>query len=217
MTLGLGKCPVCREPLSYDAKLCPHCGHPFDRYGSFEGYLLAMQVERERREAEKKRIRRQEVFHRFLFIAALILVLACIAAAYFLFRSSGHSSPSTGSTKGANTIIQMPTSASSTAETTIQQYYDDVNRQNYQAAYDMWDKQGESLADFQKGYSHTKSDTLIFGDVVSQPDGTTKVFVTVIATELISGVTRQSTYKGYYIVGQRGNDWKILNGTLSRA
>jgi len=115
-------------------------------------------------------------------------------------------------------MIVMPSSTptASVAEATIQHYYDDINSQNYQAAYTMWYEQRESLTDFQNGYSHTKQDTLTFGDVAPQTDGTTKVSVIVVAIELTSsGTTRQSTYKGYYIVGQRGNTWKILDGTLS--
>lgn len=215
MQIGLGKCPACRESLSYEARLCPHCGQPFDRYGSFGGYLLAMEREQERREAERERIRRQEALHRLLFILATIVVVVIIIAAFLLFHGGG--SGFLGATGlDAGGAVQTPTPVTVTAKNTIQHYYDDVNNQNYVDAYYTWDRQGESLADFQSGYSNTKHDGLVFGDVVSQADGTVKVNVTIYATELTaSGGTRLSTYKGYYIMGKRGNEWKILYGTLN--
>lgn len=217
MQIGLGRCPACREPLSYEAKLCPHCGQPFDRYGSFEGYILAMERERERREAESERIRRQEALHRLLFVLTLIVVVVIIIAAFLLFHGGGSGFLGTTGLDAGN-AVPTPTPLSVTAKNTIQQYYDDVNSKNYLAAYTMWDTHGESLAKFQSGYSHTKQDGLVFGDIKPLADGTIKVFVTINATELTpSGGARLSIYKGYYIVGKRGNQWKILGGILNRA
>ena len=213
MTIGLGTCPACKESLSYEARLCPHCGHPFDSYGSFKGYLRHMDEQKK----EKERKRKQKSFRHFLIF---LLILIVLGGAIYLCSIAGRASPTTKSAGSGSGLIVMPSptpTAASQATMTIQHYYDDVNSQNYPVAYYMWDKQGESLADFQSGYSNTKHDGLAFGDIVSQADGTVKVNVTVYATEsTASGGTRLSTYKGYYIVVKRGNEWKILDGILSR-
>lgn len=230
--MSLGPCPECKKSISHRARTCPECGYPFEDYGSFGGYLVAMREEQIRRKLAEKRLRQQRLFRTITFFIIILLILAVLILLWYATQHSsfGATNPiHVGSTPSASTATQTSSSpspvstvstvvATSAAETTIQQYYDDVNSQNYQAAYTMWASQQESLAKFQSGYSNTRQDILTFGDTVSQTDGSTKVLVTVVATELTSsGGTVQSTYKGYYIVGQRGGEWKILDGTLSLA
>lgn len=212
MTIGLSKCPACKEQLSSEAKWCPHCGHPFDSHGSLKGYLKAMN---EQKIADERK-RKQASFRRFITV---LLILIILGVAIYLCSTAGRASPTTMSPGSGSEMIVMPSptpTAASQATTTIQQYYEDVNSKNYVAAYNMWDRQGESLATFQGGYSHTKYDGLVFGDTALQADGTIEVNVTVDATEsTASGGTHLSVYKGYYIVGKRGNVWKLLNGVLN--
>lgn len=212
--MTLGECPACQGILAYSAWACPHCGHRFDNYGSFGGYLTAMKEQQEQREAEEARRRAKKTFGVFMFFVVALLILGVII---LLWYTSQHVSLGSANAAGGGSIVPTP-SPTSPAETTIQHYYNDINNRDYQDAANLWYPQTASLANFQNGYSHTKHDTLTFGDTVLQADGTTKVLVTVVATELTSsGGTRQSTYKGYYIVGQRGSEWKILNGTLNPA
>ena len=219
MIIHLGECPVCEQPLSYEARLCPHCGQPFDKYGSFGDFVVAEQEERERREAEETQRRAKKTFNVILFFVVTLLILVVVILLWYIIQYGSLGSANASSGQGHSTVqTPPPTPTASPAETPIQQYYNDINNRDYQDAANLWYPQTQSLANFQSGYSHTKHDGLVFGDIKTQTDGTIKVFVTVYATELTpSGGTRLSTYKGYYIVGQRGGEWKILNGTLSLA
>lgn len=105
------------------------------------------------------------------------------------------------------------------AQAVVTQYYDDVNNKNYEGAYNLWQtstKPSPTLADFIKGYQNTLRDDLSITQTTQLNDGTVQVFVTLVATEQTSGGSTQSTYKGYYIVGQQGGTWKIQSGQLSK-
>jgi hypothetical protein len=110
--------------------------------------------------------------------------------------------------------------AAQQAQAVVQQYYDDINSQHYGAAYNLWKKtsQTPTLQEFRNGYRDTVHDDITLNNVAVQDDGTVRVSVTVVATERVRvGVTRRSTYTGYYIVGQQNGTWKIWQGRLNPA
>ncbi len=153
-----------------------------------------------------------------LVIILLGLLLILVAMALFILQRNGVIGAS-GS--GGNTATVTTTSATpeQQAQAFIQQYYDNVNKKDYPAAYNMWkdDPQKPTLANFENGYSNTIHDSVAFANVAAQSDGSVKVPVTVAATEkTATGGTTISTYKGFYIVGQQNNGWKILQGTLNK-
>ena len=110
--------------------------------------------------------------------------------------------------------------ATQQAQAVVQQYYDDINSRHYMAAYDLWKHtpQTQTFLEFKTGYVDTVHDDITFNSVTPQDNGTVRVSVTVVATERVQvGVTRQSTYTGYYIVGQQNAIWKIWQGSLNPA
>lgn len=114
----------------------------------------------------------------------------------------------------------LPPSTTQQARAVVQQYYDDINSRRYKAAYDLLrdTPQKRPFVAFRDGYKYTEHDNVTFGEITAQNDGTVKVLVTLMATErALSGGTRQSTYKGYYIVAQQGGTWKIFDGQLNLA
>jgi len=124
---------------------------------------------------------------------------------------------------GSNNDISTPTTAATSTTPTaaqqgqglIQEYYNDVNAQNYQAAYNLWKNSQQTFQDFKNGYKNTLHDTITFGDPVVQSDGTVKVTVTVVATQKTASGTQHTTYQGYYLVEQQSdNSWKIIGGKL---
>jgi hypothetical protein len=110
-----------------------------------------------------------------------------------------------------------PTTATTQqAQATIQQYYNDINTQDYQDAYNLWVNNPDNYTHFKQGFAHTHHDAITLGDAVAQVAGTIQVNLTIQATEDASGGgTQISTYTGYYTVGQQADgSWKIINGQL---
>ena len=68
------------------------------------------------------------------------------------------------------------------------------------------------------GYANTEHDNLTAGTVTALSDGTFNVPATVVATEdnVPGPGTHQSTYQGYYIVGQENGTLKILSANFSK-
>jgi serine/threonine protein kinase len=102
----------------------------------------------------------------------------------------------------------------------VQQFYDDVNRQDYPAAYVLWGnafRQQRSYYDFVQGYTGTKHNALTFGTILPQPDGTVVVPVTITATEETPSGMRETVYNGTYVVGQEQGLWKLQSGRLQQS
>jgi hypothetical protein len=123
-----------------------------------------------------------------------------------------------------STPTPTPTSTltpSQQAAVVVQNYYDDINNHNYQAAYNLLGSQFKSTHpynQFASGYSNTVHDNLTTGTVTTRSDGTFNVPSTIVATENnTSGPgTHQSTYQGFYIVGQENGSLKILSAQFSQ-
>lgn len=120
------------------------------------------------------------------------------------------------------TPIVSPTalSASDHVRSVMNEYYSDINTQNYQGAYNLWGNNFQSthlFTDFEAGYAHTRHDDLTINSLTPVADGTMSVDITIKATEdATNGGTVVSTYHGIYIVGQENGNWKILSGTFQK-
>ena len=105
------------------------------------------------------------------------------------------------------------------ARIVMQQYYDNINKQDYREAYNLWGSAFQathSYNDFAAGYVHTKHDALTINKLTPQADGTVRTDITIVATEDSGSGTIQSTYQGTYIVGQENGAWKILRGNFQK-
>lgn len=156
-------------------------------------------------------------------VAGLLLILfgmLLILGALILFTLRHQLiSSTTGVSGGTNTTTTITTTAATPAEqakAVINQHYTDINNHDYQAAYQLWRHNPNTLVGFQKGYAHTRYVAWTISDIVAQSDGTEKVFITLNATEdnLSGQGTHHSTYKGYYIVGSVNGTWLIFSGQL---
>jgi len=147
-------------------------------------------------------------------LLGLLLILSAVVL--FVLQHNGFfgaSSSSSGTSGGAT-----PSVASQQAQAIVQQYYDDINKRDFQSAYALWKNSPQSFTAFKNGFANTQQDTITIGDTAEQSDGTVKVTVTVNATEKANSGTKQSAYNGYYIVGQQSDGtWKILQGNLNPA
>ena len=172
----------------------------------------------------------------WLVLIALFLVLALITGGVFVIKGAFatqqppatptpvvHTTPTiTPTATSAPSPTPTPTlSPSQQATAVVQNYYDDINNHNYQAAYNLLGSNFQSshpYNQFASGYANTVHDNLTTGTVTAQSDGTFNVPATVIATENnTSGQgTHQSTYQGYYIVGQVNGTLKILSANISQ-
>ena len=121
------------------------------------------------------------------------------------------------------TPIVTPTvlTASDHARAVMNNYYNDINTQNYQGAYNLWGNDFQSthkLSDFEAGYAHTHHDDLTINSLTPLADGTISADITIKATEDDSTGTGTviSVYHGIYIVGQENGVWKILSGNFQK-
>ena len=162
-----------------------------------------------------------------ILVIVLIVALMAVTVMFFALGSNpfaglfGHNSTPTAQTTPnaptAGATTQTTATPTQQAQATVQQYYTDINAQNYQDAYYLWVNNTDTYNHFVQGFAHTHHDDIILGDAIPQTDGTVQVNLTVQATEDASGGgTQVSTYKGYYTVGQQADgSWKIINGQLA--
>jgi serine/threonine protein kinase len=168
----------------------------------------------------------------WLMLIVLFLVLAVITGGIFVIKGAfaTQQPPATPTPIAASTPTATPTSTptatptltpSQQATVEVQNFYDDINNRNYQAAYSLLGSQFQSSQpydQFTSGYAHTEHDNLTTGAVTALSDGTFNVPATVVATEdnVPGPGTHQSTYQGYYIVGQENGTLKILSANFSK-
>lgn len=100
------------------------------------------------------------------------------------------------------------------AQSVIDRYYTAINSKDYQTAYNLWLNYPDSYQNFANGFANTSHDGYTFGNVVQQSDGKVQVDITIIAT---STSYQQTTYQGYYIVGQQPDgSWKITSAKIHK-
>lgn len=108
-----------------------------------------------------------------------------------------------------------PSSPAQIAQAVVQQYYDDINNRDYQAAYNLRqfsDQGNQGYNGFVNGYANTIHVDVTFGDITPLSDGTVQVWVTLNSLNSTSSGNVTITYRGYYIVGPDNGTWKILKG-----
>ncbi len=155
---------------------------------------------------------------RFTSLVLVLLGILLLLIAVVLFVIQRTNTPAGTTPTGTPTAITSTTSNTHSGQQIIQQYYDAINMQNYQEAYNLWKTPPQSFAQFRSGFQHTKHDNVTFGNVTQQSDGTVQVTVTVSATEETQqNGTQQSTYTGYYTTSkQNDNFWKITAAVLEK-
>jgi hypothetical protein len=113
-----------------------------------------------------------------------------------------------------------PPTPSQQARALVQQYYDDINKRDYHAAYNLWGRDPQhpppTYDQFASGYANTQHDDITFGVITPNADGTVTVDLTILATETTSTGTQVSTFQGSYIVGQQDGAWKLLRSSFSK-
>ena len=142
-----------------------------------------------------------------LVLILFVLLLASGAIAVYLFIIRPSTPP--------------PPTPSQQAQVVLQQFYDNLNKRDYQSAYNLLGQkfqQGQSFSNFAGGYAHTQHDAITFDSITPLTDGTVRVAMTINATEDAASGTgvQHSVYKGSYIVGKENGTWKILSGNLNK-
>ena len=105
------------------------------------------------------------------------------------------------------------------AQGVVQKYYDDINQTDYQAAYQIWGSDYQSLnpyAQWASGYTMTRHVDLTFDGTIQLGDGVFKVAVTINSTEGTGSGLVTSTYSGSYILGQENGNWKFLTASFQK-
>ena len=149
-----------------------------------------------------------------LLIVLFLLLVALATVVVFAARPGLLKGP-----LGNNATPTVATTPTDQARSVIQQYYNDINNRDYQAAYNLWGsdyQRTNSFSDFSAGYAHTRHDDVTINSLTALSDGTVRADITIVATEETASGTVTSTYQGTYIIGQENGTWKFLSGTFQK-
>jgi serine/threonine-protein kinase len=106
---------------------------------------------------------------------------------------------------------QGPTPAQH-AQGVVERFYQHINARDYTAAYalEKTNSGQGSYCSLVDGYKLTEHDEVTYNGVTKLPDGTFKVAITIVATELFAKGTVKTTYVGYEVVDP--GTWQIKSG-----
>ncbi len=101
------------------------------------------------------------------------------------------------------------------AKTIIQNFYNDINKKDYQSAYNLT-KNGfsQKYKTFAYKFTNTEHDDLLFNSIKQISDKTIQVIVTVKAKEKSPAGEHISIYNYIYIIDLEQGNYKILTGYL---
>ncbi len=163
-----------------------------------------------------------------LVVALVLIAIALIAGGgIFLALAKGGTTPQANKPTPTATTGMTPTAGITptpsptevvldpdTASALVEQFYADINAQDYDDAYNLlspqW-QQTQSKQNFIDGFQNTVKDTLTVLGAADQSDGTVKVNVTLQA-ENTDGTT---DYAGYYLVIEENGQLLLLKGDLN--
>jgi hypothetical protein len=120
---------------------------------------------------------------------------------------------------GATASVKAATWQNETAQDVVAAYYYNINAKDYYSAYLLWGRNFQSThsySAFAGGFADTVSDDINIHSTSQQANGTTRVDVTLYATEAVAAGTRISTYQGWYIVGPEDGVLKLLSANIWR-
>jgi len=98
------------------------------------------------------------------------------------------------------------------AQGVVEQFYQHINARDYADAYKLLKTNSaqDGYCSLVNGYMLTEHDGVTYNGVTTLPDGTFKVAVTIVATELFATGTVKTTYDGYEVVDP--GMWQIKSG-----
>jgi flagellar basal body-associated protein FliL len=136
--------------------------------------------------------------------------------------------PTTAPTNAPTTQSMTPTTAPTSAPTqtpsqaasaVLVQYYQDVNAQDYQDAWNLWGSayhNSTTYSQYAAGYANTVHDTLTINSTTTNADGTVTADVSLTADESTNSGPVTSTYQGTYTIGIENGSWKLLKASLQK-
>src|SRR5262249_38676597 len=100
------------------------------------------------------------------------------------------------------------------AQEVVEKYYQSINAWDYTDAYKLLKTNSgqDGYCSLVDGYMPTEHDDVTYKGVSKLPDGTFKVAITIVATELLATGTVKTTYAGYELVDP--GTWQINGGQL---
>ncbi len=129
--------------------------------------------------------------------------------------SQTHATPiASATTTPAVTATSSNASSTEQAKRVVQQYYQAINDKKYRDAYNLTSpdfQQKISYAQFVAGYKNTVRDDITFDKVVTNPDGSVDITITIRAQEQKDTATANGTYSWSSTVVQRNATWQLTN------
>ncbi len=168
---------------------------------------------------------------RMLLVTFLLFLLVAVMTAAVIIgpnrvlqmvrggRVISQTTPALLSSEVPTLIVPTPTTSLSPtpeqqAQSVIDRYYTAINSKDYQTAYNLWINNPESYQKFANGFADTSHDDYTFGSILPQRDGSVQLYISLSA---VSTTSQQSTYKGYFIVGQQlDGSWKITSARIHK-
>ena len=154
-----------------------------------------------------------------VLLAILFVLLLLLGATAALVLKPSLLQGFLGNPTATPVSTQSALSPSDQARAVMIKYYNDINAQDYQGAYNLWGTAYQNqnpYSGFAAGYAHTRHDDLTINTLTPLSDGTVSVNITIDATEDTTSGIVHSIYNGTYIVGQEQGTWKLLSGTFHK-
>jgi hypothetical protein len=104
------------------------------------------------------------------------------------------------------------------ARQVVRSYYDNINQQKFQEAYNLWGRAYQhsyTFEQFAAGFVTTQHDDIVIQKSDQLQDGNVQVEIILYATDKQNAGSIISAYQGDYIVGPEDGAWKLMKSTLA--
>jgi serine/threonine protein kinase len=141
----------------------------------------------------------------------MLFALVLVAALAFSGMILANAQISKGQQQPTSTPTPTP---SQQVQTAVQQYYNDINNHDYQAAYKLLVT--SDYCAFIDDYAHTLHDDITFNSITLLTDGTYNAEITITARENLSWGILLTTYSANHVVQKVNGTWKLLPGGITK-
>jgi serine/threonine protein kinase len=142
---------------------------------------------------------------------SMLFALVLVAALAFSGMILANAQISKDQRQSTSTPTSTP---SQQVQTAVQQYYNDINNHDYQAAYKLL--VASDYCTFIDDYAHTLHDDITFNSITLLPDGTYNAELTITARENLPPGILLTTYSANHVVQKENGIWKLLPGSLNK-
>jgi serine/threonine protein kinase len=157
-----------------------------------------------------------------LCICVLLLSIGLFASSGVLRRAQASApylaSPTMVPQKKSQALLSRLRSPDRQAQQVVRLYYNDIDQQQYQAAYNLWSSAYQStysFSQFSQGFVTTQRDDIVVQASKTLPSGRVQVAIILYATDKQHAGSMINAYQGSYTLDKENGAWKLVKATLT--